>query len=82
MTQPRAKIIGTGMCVPDRVVTNDDLAKRMNTTDEWIRQRTGIEENSKQRPSGDSRSTLLAATNRRPAKYWCATICSNRKGPP
>jgi len=44
MTRPRAKIIGTGMCVPDRVVTNDDLAKRMNTSDEWIRQRTGIEE--------------------------------------
>jgi 3-oxoacyl-[acyl-carrier-protein] synthase-3 len=44
MTQPRAKIIGTGMYVPDLVVTNDDLAKRMDTTDEWIRQRTGIEE--------------------------------------
>jgi len=44
MTQPRAKIIGTGMCVPDRVVTNDDLAKLMDTSDEWIRQRTGIEE--------------------------------------
>ncbi|MFB3117442.1 MAG: 3-oxoacyl-ACP synthase III family protein [Myxococcota bacterium] len=44
MTQPRAKIIGTGMCVPDRIVTNDDLAKLMDTTDEWIRQRTGIEE--------------------------------------
>jgi len=44
MTLPRAKIIGTGMCVPDLVVTNDDLAKRMDTTDEWIRQRTGIEE--------------------------------------
>jgi 3-oxoacyl-[acyl-carrier-protein] synthase-3 len=44
MTHPRAKIIGTGMCVPDRVVTNDDLAKLMDTSDEWIRQRTGIEE--------------------------------------
>jgi len=44
MTQPRAKIIGTGMYVPDRVVTNDELAALMDTTDEWIRQRTGIEE--------------------------------------
>ncbi|MCX6125713.1 MAG: ketoacyl-ACP synthase III [Proteobacteria bacterium] len=35
---------GTGMCVPDRVVTNLELAERMNTTDEWIRQRTGIVE--------------------------------------
>ena len=40
----RTKIIGTGMYVPDRVVTNDDLAARMDTSDEWIRQRTGIGE--------------------------------------
>jgi len=40
----RSKIVGTGMCVPEQVVTNDDLSQRMDTTDEWIRQRTGIEE--------------------------------------
>ena len=40
----RARITGTGMSVPDRVVTNDDLAKLMDTSDEWIRQRTGIAE--------------------------------------
>ena len=40
----RAKITGTGMYVPDRVVTNDDLAERMDTSDEWIRQRSGIAE--------------------------------------
>ena len=44
MAQPRARIVGTGMYVPDRVVTNDELAILMDTTDEWIRQRTGIEE--------------------------------------
>ena len=38
----RAKITGTGMCVPTRLVTNDDLAKLMDTSDEWIRQRSGI----------------------------------------
>jgi 3-oxoacyl-[acyl-carrier-protein] synthase-3 len=38
----RAKLTGTGMCVPDRVVTNHDLAKLMDTSDEWIRQRSGI----------------------------------------
>lgn len=38
----RARISGTGMYVPDRVVTNDDLAKLMDTSDEWIRQRSGI----------------------------------------
>jgi 3-oxoacyl-[acyl-carrier-protein] synthase-3 len=41
---PRAKITGTGMYVPDRVVTNDELAERMNTNNDWIRKRTGIEE--------------------------------------
>ena len=40
----RAKITGTGMSVPDQVVTNHDLAKLMDTNDEWIRQRTGISE--------------------------------------
>ena len=40
----RAKIVGTGMYVPERVVTNDDLASMMDTSDEWIQQRTGIKE--------------------------------------
>ncbi|MDQ3137759.1 MAG: ketoacyl-ACP synthase III [Gemmatimonadota bacterium] len=41
---PRARFLGTGFAVPDRVVTNDDLSSRMNTSDEWIRTRTGIQE--------------------------------------
>jgi 3-oxoacyl-[acyl-carrier-protein] synthase-3 len=41
---PRARITGTGMYVPDRVVTNHDLAELMDTSDEWIRQRSGIVE--------------------------------------
>ncbi len=40
---PRAKIAGIGMNVPDRIVTNDDLSELMDTNDEWIRTRTGIE---------------------------------------
>lgn len=40
----RAVFLGTGMAVPDRVVTNDDLAGLMETSDEWIRTRTGIAE--------------------------------------
>jgi 3-oxoacyl-[acyl-carrier-protein] synthase-3 len=40
----RAKITGTGMYVPDRVVTNKDLEEVMDTSDEWIRQRSGVEE--------------------------------------
>jgi 3-oxoacyl-[acyl-carrier-protein] synthase-3 len=41
---PRTCILGTGFAVPDRVVTNHDLAAVMDTTDEWIRTRTGIAE--------------------------------------
>jgi 3-oxoacyl-[acyl-carrier-protein] synthase-3 len=40
----RAKIVGTGMYVPERVVTNDELAQSMDTSDAWIRQRSGIGE--------------------------------------
>jgi 3-oxoacyl-[acyl-carrier-protein] synthase-3 len=40
----RSRILGTGFAVPDRVVTNDDLARIMDTSDEWIRTRTGIRE--------------------------------------
>ena len=35
-------ILGTGSCLPERVVTNSDLEKIVDTTDEWIRTRTGI----------------------------------------
>jgi len=36
-------VMGTGFYVPDRIVTNDELARHMDTSDEWIRQRSGIE---------------------------------------
>ena len=39
-----AKIIGVGSYLPDKVLTNFDLEKLVNTTDEWITQRTGIHE--------------------------------------
>lgn len=38
----RAKVIGTGHYVPERVVTNDEMAKIVDTNDEWIQTRTGI----------------------------------------
>src|SRR6478736_195501 len=40
----RSRILGIGMAVPNRVVTNDDLAKLMETSNEWIIERTGIEQ--------------------------------------
>jgi 3-oxoacyl-[acyl-carrier-protein] synthase-3 len=39
-----AQIIGTGHYAPENIVTNDDLAKIIDTSDEWIRTRTGIKE--------------------------------------
>jgi 3-oxoacyl-[acyl-carrier-protein] synthase III len=41
---PSTRFLGTGLAVPDRVVTNDELSQLMDTTDEWIRTRTGIQE--------------------------------------
>lgn len=41
---PYARIAGTGMYVPDRVVTNEELGQWMDTSPEWILQRTGIEQ--------------------------------------
>ncbi len=40
----KTRIIGTGSCLPETVVTNDDLSKIMDTSDEWISSRTGIRE--------------------------------------
>jgi len=39
-----SRIMGMGFYVPEKVVTNHDLAKLMDTSDEWIRERTGIVE--------------------------------------
>jgi 3-oxoacyl-[acyl-carrier-protein] synthase III len=41
---PRTAIAALGTCVPDRVVTNAELTRLMDTSDEWIVQRTGIRE--------------------------------------
>jgi 3-oxoacyl-[acyl-carrier-protein] synthase-3 len=41
---PRTEFISTGFYVPERVVTNEELASIMDTSDEWIRTRTGITE--------------------------------------
>ena len=37
-----ARIAGIGAYVPENLITNDDLAKIVDTNDEWIRTRTGI----------------------------------------
>ena len=42
--KPTIEIVSTGRYLPDRVVTNLDLEKELDTSDEWIRERTGIRE--------------------------------------
>ncbi len=54
-----AHIVGWGKYVPERVVTNDELARTVDTTDEWIRTRTGIEE---RRIAGEGETTSSMAT--------------------
>ena len=44
MSSKSAIMSGTGMCVPDNVVTNADLEKIVDTSDDWITTRTGIRE--------------------------------------
>jgi 3-oxoacyl-[acyl-carrier-protein] synthase-3 len=59
-----SRIVGTGSCLPAKIVTNDDLAKRMDTSDEWIRTRTGIRQRHIAEPTQTS-SDLGAEASRR-----------------
>lgn len=56
-------IIGTGSYMPQRVMTNDDLAKIVDTSDEWIASRTGIRER-RIAADGEATSDLAAAAAR------------------
>ncbi|MEG0564818.1 MAG: beta-ketoacyl-ACP synthase 3, partial [Hungatella sp.] len=55
------KIIGTGSYVPEAVVTNDDLARVVETSDEWIQSRTGIKERRIAAAMGTSEMAARAA---------------------
>lgn len=52
------KIIGTGSALPEKKVTNDELAQLMDTSDEWIRERTGI--GSRHLSTGETVASLAA----------------------
>lgn len=56
----RTKIAGIGMYVPPNVVTNDNLTKVMDTSDEWIQERTGIKERRFASRYEDTTSTMGA----------------------
>jgi 3-oxoacyl-[acyl-carrier-protein] synthase-3 len=61
---PGARFLGTGFAVPERVVTNDDLSRLMDTSDEWIRTRTGIRERRWVREGETNAGLAHAATLR------------------
>ena len=55
------KIKGLGYYVPDNIVTNDDLTKIMDTSDEWIQERTGIKERRWIKPGSDDTTSTMGA---------------------
>lgn len=57
-----ARIVGLGSYVPPRVVKNDDLAAMMDTSDEWIQQRTGIKQRHWVAPSVTTSDLALEAS--------------------
>jgi len=60
---PRAVVVATGMGVPDKVITNHDLEKFVDTTDEWIVQRTGIRERRVSEPDEFASTFCIRAAN-------------------
>ena len=67
-----SRVAGTGSYLPEKVVTNHDLAKTIDTSDEWIRARTGIERRHIAAPE-ESSSSLAEHAARRALKSAGAT---------
>jgi len=57
-----SRIVGTGSCLPARVMTNDEFARRLETSDAWIRERTGIRQRHIAEESQTSSDLALAAS--------------------
>ncbi len=85
MTKIRAAVTGIGGYVPDYILTNDELSRMVDTTDEWIMQRIGIKERRILKGEGKGTSVLgteavknlLEKTNTDPSEIdllICATI--------
>ena len=60
----RSNIVGIGKYLPQRVVTNKDLMQVMDTSDEWIRERTGVAERRYASPGKDSTASMGAEAAR------------------
>ncbi len=63
----QSRITGMGFYVPDNVVTNHDLTKIMDTSDEWIQERSGIQERRWVKPGSDDTSSVMGAKAARKA---------------
>ena len=68
---PQTKIAGIGMYVPEHIVTNNDLKKYMDTSDEWIEERTGIKERRYAHRTDETTTTMAVKA---------ATIAIQRAG--
>ena len=62
MMMPRAEITGWGKYVPTKILTNDDLAKMVDTSDEWIVERTGIRNRDVASPDETTATLAIAAS--------------------
>mgnify|MGYP001620002101 CR=1 FL=1 len=60
----RSRIVGTGGYLPPRVVSNEELSKKLDTSDAWIRERTGIRQRHIADPSQTSSDLALQASRR------------------
>jgi 3-oxoacyl-[acyl-carrier-protein] synthase-3 len=58
IVMPRSIIAGIGSYIPKQVVTNQDLLQYMDTTDEWIQERTGIKERHHAHPTEDTTASM------------------------
>ncbi len=61
---PHTRISGVGYYVPEKVVTNDDLSQWMETSDEWIQERTGIKERRYFTYGKETNASMAAAASR------------------
>src|SRR3546814_17070086 len=63
MAERRSVIVGTGSCLPEREVTNAELSTRVDTSDDWIVERTGIR-SRRIAAEGETTSTLATVAAR------------------
>ncbi len=61
---PKSKIAGIGKYVPERVVTNEELKQYMDTSDEWIQERTGIQERRYAHRTNETTTTMAVEASK------------------